>query len=95
MRTALLGVVVNVFPGFMPLSHVRSHADGRGKGRVAGLGSEVDPAARTKLGLLPDHASGDAIDTRDLGAAQAECVAHAGLLLLKRISPALRRPNAY
>ena len=86
---------MNVLSGFVPLSHVRSHADRGCKGRVAGLGSEVDPAARTKLGLLPDHAGGDAIDTRDLGTAQAERVAHAGLLLLKRISPALRRPNAY
>lgn len=86
---------MNVPTGFVPLSHVRSHADRGGKGRVAGLGSEVNPAAGTKLGLLPDHAGGDAIDTRDLGTAQAECVAHAGLLLLERIGPALRRPNAH
>jgi hypothetical protein len=87
---------VSVLAGFVPLSHVRrSDAGRRGKGRVGGLGSEVNPASRTKLGLLPDHAGGNAIDTRDLGTAQAERVAHAGLLLLKRISPSLRRPNAY
>jgi len=51
------------------------------------LGSELRPAAGAELGLLADHAGLDAFDVRDFGAAQAERIAHAGLLLLVGVSP--------
>jgi len=61
---------------------------------VRWFGPEVDPATGTELGLLPDHAGCNALHAWDLGTAQAERIAHAGLLLLERVSPALHRNDA-
>jgi len=54
---------------------------------------EVNPAIRTELGLLPDHAGLDAIDIGNLLAAQPERVAGARLLLLAGVSPARHWPH--
>ena len=54
------------------------------------LRPELRPAAGAQLGLLADHAGLDAFDVRDFVAAQAERIAHAGLLLLVGVSPARR-----
>src|ERR1700733_8978105 len=55
-------------------------------GRVL-LGPEIDPATRAKLGLLPDHAGGGPLHVGNFRTAQAERIAHAGLLLFGGISP--------
>ena len=58
-------------------------ADWRGR---AGLGiPEVHAARRRELVLLGDHAGSHAADVRNLGAAQPERIAGAGLLLFGRI----------
>ncbi len=54
---------------------------------------EVNPAIRTELGLLPDHAGLDAVDIGNLLAAQPERVAGARLLLLAGVSPARYWPH--
>ena len=56
-------------------------------------GPEIHPAARRKLLLLADHAGGDAIDIRNLGAAKPKRIVAAGLLLLRRISLACGRQH--
>lgn len=42
---------------------------------------EIHPAAGTELGLLPDHARGDAVDVGNELAAKLHRIAHTGLLL--------------
>src|SRR5271168_3643596 len=57
------------------------------------LGPEVNPAARAEFGLLSDHAGGYPLHIRNLGTAQAERIAHAGLLLVGGVGPADRGPH--
>ena len=75
----------------------RTDAEGpsRGGGRALGLrvGSEVYPAARRELRFVPDHAGRDAVDIRNVGAAKPESIVAAGLLLLRGVGPACRRPH--
>ena len=52
------------------------------------LGPEINPAARAEFGLLSDHAGGYPLHVRNLRTAQAECIAHASLLLVGGVGPA-------
>src|SRR5665213_2137969 len=58
-----------------------------------GVRSEERAAAGRQLRLVSDHAGGDPVDVRDLGAAKPERIAAAGLLLLRGIGPAGDRPD--
>lgn len=58
-----------------------------------GTRPEERPTARRELGLVADHAGGDAIDVRNLRTTQAERVAAAGLLLFGRIGRRRCRPD--
>jgi len=62
---------------------IRSFVGGHRPGRRC----ELSPACRRQLRSVLRHAGGDAIDTWDLGTAETKGVAHAGLLLLGRVSP--------
>ena len=57
------------------------------------LRMEIDPAARTEFSLAPHHASRNARHIRNLGTAQPERIAHAGLLLLHGVGPSGRGPR--
>ena len=57
-----------------------------------GLG-EMYPTPRRELGFVPDHASRDAFDIRNVGAAKPERIIAAGLLLFGSIGAACRRPH--
>ena len=85
MDIASVGVVALGVPDRPVPSPVRRPAG------LRRLGSELRPAAGAELGLLADHAGLDAFDVRDFVAAEAEGIAHAGLLLLVGISPARSR----
>jgi hypothetical protein len=62
-------------------------------GRGLRLGSEEGPAIGRELGLVPDHAGGDAIDVRNLGTAKTKRIAAASLLLFGRIGLPRRRQH--
>lgn len=81
LRLARLGAVL-VRRGFD-----RHRPAGRRRRDFVRLGTrpEERPTARRELGLVADHAGGDAIDVRNLRTTQAERVAAAGLLLFGRI----------
>ena len=55
--------------------------------------ADEPPAARTKLRLVPVQAGPDALDVRNLGAAQAKRVACTRLSPFGRVGMAGRRPN--
>lgn len=57
------------------------------------LDPEVNPAARAELSLLSDHAGGHPLHVRNLRTAQAERIAHAGLLLVGGVGPPGRGPD--
>jgi hypothetical protein len=58
-----------------------------------GPGPEVRPATRRELGLVADHAGGDAIDVRNIGTTEPQSVAAAGLLLFGSVGGARGRPH--
>ena len=59
--------------------------------RPARPGADEPPAARTKLRLVPVQAGPDAVDVRNLGAAQAKRVACTRLLPFGRVGLCCRR----
>jgi hypothetical protein len=56
-------------------------------------GADEPPAARTKLRLVPVQAGSDAVDVRNLGAAQAKGVACTRLLPFGRVGLCCRRQH--
>lgn len=54
------------------------------------LRPEINSASGAELGLLPDHAGGRPLHVGNFRTAQAERIAHAGLLLFGGISPPAR-----
>ena len=86
---ARLGGAGSGFSGFDGKRHSRPHRRHR-----AGIRrTEIDPAARRKLRLVPDHASRHPIDVGDLGTADAKRIVSAGLLLFGRVSFARGREH--
>ena len=61
------------------------------RGNFGRLGPEMRPAGRTELGFVLDHADGDAVDVRNVGATQAHRIGGTGLLLLLGIALARSR----
>jgi hypothetical protein len=56
-------------------------------------GADEPPAARTKLRLVPVQAGPDAVDVRNLGAAQAKRIACTRLLPFRRVGLCCRRQH--
>ena len=56
---------------------------------------EIDPAARTELGLPTDHAGRDSRNIGNFVTAQPERIAHASLLLLHGIGPCCGGPRPH
>src|SRR5579859_5730710 len=60
-------------------------------GHLLRLGPEINPASGTELGLFSHHAGGGPLHVGNFRTAEAERIAHAGLLLFGRIGPPRRR----
>lgn len=61
--------------------------------RGFGIGPEIDPAAGTEPGFVPDHADRDPLDIGNFGTAQPKRVTAAGLLLIGGIGPGRHGPE--